>query len=71
VNYNNKLALCLATVQGYAEAINTLFKLQMFALSADLSDPNNMTAILVNNLLNEEGIARQHTPLDTSIFAKL
>ncbi len=30
-----------------------------------------MTAILVNNLLKEEDIARQHIPLDNSIFAEL
>jgi hypothetical protein len=30
-----------------------------------------MTVILVNNLLKEEDIARQHSPLDNSIFAEL
>jgi hypothetical protein len=34
-------------------------------------DPNNMAAILVNNILNEEDIARQHSPLNNSIFAEL
>ncbi len=68
VNYNNKQVLCLATVQGYDEAVNTLFRCQKFA---DLTDPNNMTAILLNNLLKEEDIARQCSPLNNSIFAKL
>ncbi len=30
-----------------------------------------MTAILLNNLLREEDIARQHAPLNNKIFAKL
>jgi hypothetical protein len=38
VNYNNKQALCLAMVRSYAQAVNTLFKLQNFALPADLTD---------------------------------
>jgi hypothetical protein len=29
VNYNNKQALCSATVQGYAKAVNILFKLEV------------------------------------------
>jgi hypothetical protein len=33
-------------------------------------DPNNTTAILVNNLLKKKYIARQHSPLDNSIFAE-
>ncbi len=35
------------------------------------SDPNNMAGILINNLVNEEDIARQHSPLNSNIFAKL
>ncbi len=71
INYNNEQVLCSATVQGYAEASNNLFKLRSFSPPADLSDPNNMTAILLNNMLREEDIARQHAPLDNNIFAKL
>jgi hypothetical protein len=71
VNYNNKQALHSAAVQGYAKAINTLFKLQNFAPPDNFLDPNNMTAILVNNLLKEEDIVRQHSPLNNSIFAEL
>jgi hypothetical protein len=48
VNYNHKQVLCLAMVRGYAKAVDTLFKLQKFAPPADLTDQNNMTAILVN-----------------------
>jgi hypothetical protein len=35
-------------------------------------NPNNMAGILINNLVKEEDIARQRSPLDSnSIFAKL
>ncbi len=52
-------------------AVNTLFKLRGFALPANLSDPSNMTSILINNMLREEDIARQRAPLDNEIFAEL
>ncbi len=71
VNYNNKQVLWSAMVQGYPKAVNNLFKLRTFSPPADLSDPNNMMAILLNNMLWEEDIARQHAPLDNKIFAKL
>jgi hypothetical protein len=35
-----------------------------------LSDPNNMAGILIINLIKEEDIARQHSPLDSNIYAK-
>ncbi len=71
VNYNNKQVLCSAMVQGYTEEVNNLFKLRSFSPPADLSNPNNMTAILLNNMLREEDISRQRAPLDNEIFAKL
>ncbi len=71
INYNNKQVLWSATVQGYAEAVNSLFKLRSFSPPANLSDPNNMTVILLNNMLREEDIARQCAPLNNNIFAKL
>jgi hypothetical protein len=73
VNYNNKQVLCSATelVKGYAKAVNNLFKLRSFSPPADLSNPNNMTAILLNNMLQEEDIARQRAPLNNKIIAKL
>ncbi len=52
-------------------AVNTLFKLHGFAPPADLSDPSNMTSILINNMLRKEDIARQRDPLDNEIFAQL
>jgi hypothetical protein len=71
INYNNKQVLCFAMIPGYAKAVNNIFKLRSFSPPADLSDPNNMTAILVNNMLWEEDIARQRAPLNNKIFAKL
>jgi hypothetical protein len=71
VNYNNRQVLWSATVQGYAEAVNNYFKLRSFSPQANLSDPNNMTVILLNNMLRKEKITRQRAPLDNEIFAKL
>jgi len=36
-----------------------------------LSDPNNMVGILINNLMKEEDIARQRSPLDSNIYAEM
>jgi hypothetical protein len=71
VNYNNKQVLHSAMVQGYADAVDNLFKHRSFSLLADLSNPNNMTAILLNNMLREEDIARQRALLDINIFGEL
>jgi hypothetical protein len=71
INYNNKQVLCSATVQGYAEAVNNLFKLRSFSPPTNLSDTKNMMAILLNNMLQEEDIARQHALLNNKIFAEL
>jgi hypothetical protein len=43
INYNNKQVLHSAMVQGYAEAVNNLFKLRCFSPPANLSDLNNTT----------------------------
>ncbi len=37
----------------------------------NVADPNNVSGILINNLVKEEDIARQRSPLDSAIFAKL
>jgi hypothetical protein len=70
-NCNIKQVLCSATVRGYAKAVNNLFKLRSFSPPVDLSGLNNMMAILINNMLQEEDIARQRALLDNKIFAKL
>jgi hypothetical protein len=51
INYNNKQALHSAMVQEYTKVVNSLFELRSFSPPANLSDPNNMTAILLNNML--------------------
>jgi hypothetical protein len=71
VNYNNKQVLCLATVQGYPKVVNNLFKLRNFSPPADSSNLNNMTVILLNNMLQEEDIAKQRAPLNNKTFAEL
>jgi hypothetical protein len=71
VNFRKKDYLRLATVRGYATSINLLFRLRGMKALVDTSDPNNMTGILINNLVKEEDIARQHSPLDSNIFVKL
>ncbi len=71
VNFRNKDYLRLATIQGYATNINLLFRLQGMKAPVDTSDPNNMAGILINNLIKEEDIARQRSPLDSNIFAEL
>jgi hypothetical protein len=37
----------------------------------NVADPNNISGILINNLVKEEDIARQRSQLDSAIFAKL
>jgi hypothetical protein len=71
VNFRNKDFLRSATVQGYTSSINSLFKLQDMKPPIDVADPNNVSGILINNLVKEEDIARQRSPLDSAIFAKL
>ena len=71
VNFRNKDYLRLATVQGYATSINSLFRLQGMKAPVNTSNPNNMAGILINNLVKEEDIARQRSPLDSNIFAEL
>jgi hypothetical protein len=68
INYNNKQVLCYTTVRGYAKAVNNLFKLRCVSPPADLSDPNNMTANIFNNMLQEEDITRQRALLDNNFF---
>jgi hypothetical protein len=71
INYNNKQVLWSATVQGYAKVVNSLFELRTFSPPANLFDLNNMTVILLNNMLREEDIVRQRALLNNKIFAKL
>jgi hypothetical protein len=73
IDYYNKDILQLSTLRGYATAVNTLFQLRGFKQPTNLSNPStsNMTGIIINNLIKEETVARQRSPLDSTIFAEL
>jgi hypothetical protein len=71
VNFRNKDYLRLATIQGYATSINLLFRLRGMKAPVNTTNPNNMAGILINNLVKEEDIARQRSPLDSNIFIEL
>jgi hypothetical protein len=53
----------LSTLCGYATAFNTLFQLKGFKQQPNLSNPSNMAGIIINNLIKEETMASQHSPL--------
>jgi hypothetical protein len=71
VNFRNKDFLRSDMVRGYATSINALFKLQDMKPLVNKADPNNILGILINNLIKEEDIPRQHSPLDSDIFTEL
>jgi hypothetical protein len=48
-----------------------LFKLQDMKPPINVANPNNVSGILINNLVKEEDIARQRSQLDSAIFAEL
>ena len=71
INYYNKDVLRLSTLRGYATAVNTLFQLRGYKQPTKLSNPSNMPGIIINNLIKEETVASQRSPLDSTIFAEL
>ncbi len=71
VNFRNKDFLRLATIQGYATSINLLFRLQSMEAPVDTPDPNNMAGILINNLVKEEDITRQRSPLERQYLCQV
>ena len=71
VNFRNKDSLRSNTIKGYATGINSLFALRGMEAPIVLSDPNNMAGILINNLIKEEDIAKQRSPLDSKLYAEL
>ena len=56
VNYYNRDNLCSKTMLRYAKAINMLLILRAFRPTVDLSNKNNMAAILINNVIKEKNI---------------
>jgi hypothetical protein len=71
INYYNKDVLRLSTLRGYVTAVNTLFQLRGYKQPTKLSNPSNMPGIIINNLIKEETVASQRSPLDSAIFAEL
>jgi hypothetical protein len=71
INYYNKDVLRSSTLWGYATAVNTLFQLRGYKQPTELSNPSNMPGIIINNLIKEETVASQRSPLDSAIFAEL
>ena len=60
-----------ATVRGYVEAINILFKLWNFKPTADFSDRTNMCTQIIIAREKEECIARQQNLITREIFSAL
>jgi hypothetical protein len=71
INYYNKDVLQSSTLRGYATAVKTLFQLRGYNQPTKLSNPSNMPGIINNNLIKEEAVASQCSPLDSAIFAVL
>ena len=71
VNYLNKSILRSVTCEGYAEAVNFLFKLRDCPSPVDLSSVTGCTRTIIHNLDREENIAAQRSPLDERIHAEL
>jgi hypothetical protein len=60
-----------ATVCGYAESVNTLFRLRSLSAPANLSDRTNMCARIILVREKEEDIAKQQSPITRKMFAAL
>lgn len=60
-----------ATVRGYTDAINTLFRLRNFDVPADLTDRSNMCYKIILAREKEENIARQRSPISREMFTAL
>jgi hypothetical protein len=71
INYYNKNNLWSATLHGYATAVNTLFEQRKYRPLINFNYENNMAGVIINNIIKEEFIAKQCTPLDSTIFAKI
>jgi hypothetical protein len=71
ISYYNKDILRSSTLWGYTTAVKTLFQLKGFKQPTNLLNPSNMASIIINNLIKEETVASQRSPLDSTIFAEL
>jgi hypothetical protein len=71
VNYYNESNLHSATLCGYATAMNMLFELRKYRPPINFNDNHNIAGVIISNIMKEENIAIQQTPLDNSIFAEI
>ncbi len=62
---------CSATVLGYVEAINTLFRLSQFDIPADLLDQSNMCSKIILARDREENVARQKSNCTRDVFCSV
>jgi hypothetical protein len=62
---------CSATVFGYVQAINKLFKLQNFPIPADLSDKSNMLSKIIQTCESEENMAWQRSSLTKEKYVEM
>ena len=59
------------TCEGYAKAVNLLFKLRDYPPPVDLTSLTGCTRTIIHNLDREETIAAKRSPLDDKIHAEL
>ena len=71
VHFLNESMLRSVTCEGYAQAVNFLFKLRDYPSPVDLSSVTSCTRTIIHNLEREENIAAQRSPLDDKIHAEL
>jgi len=69
-NYYNRQSIRSATLRGYAEAVNNLFRLRGMQLPYDPSNKQNDSTVAIANLADEETIANQREPLTEPIAAE-
>jgi hypothetical protein len=61
----------LATVCGYAKAINSLFVLRGFQIPGDLTDRENICTKIINARESKENVAKQCSPITTEMYAAM
>lgn len=69
-NYHNRQNIRSATLRGYAEAVNELFRLRDMPLPYDPSNKRNDSTVAIANLADEETIANQREPLTEPMAAE-
>lgn len=60
-----------ATVRGYLDALNELFRARGFPLPVNFNDPDNLSNVIFKAWKEEETVAKQRAPLTPEIFAQM